>query len=242
MIKNILSANWSLSLDLNGGRIKELSYKGVKVFGTYHRVDGKIGNTHICAPSFDKEGQEKYNLPFHGYARTLIWNDKQLSANTIEIKTITPSTKTYQAQLELSQRFTLNETFKHVVEVKNINGPEVPVNVGIHYYWDTPKGWDGSTLNFERLTPLIKTNGYLDLKDESIITFPHAKYTITTMGLYSVMLWTSFVSGEDGNKTYSNDFCCIEPIIKWPQYFDSDRSILHPGETVSASIEIKKVV
>lgn len=238
----IHSNKWSLSIDLNGGRIKDLKFDNIPVFGTYNRIDGKMGNTHICAPSFDKEGQDKFDLPFHGQARTLIWSYEQIANNDVQLKALTSSTKSYPAKLELIQRFTLGETFKHSVEIKHIDGLEVPLNIGIHYYWDTPKGWEGTTLNSEQLAPLIKTNGYLDLKDESVITFPHAKYAMSVTGLHSAMLWTSFNTDEIENKKYSNDFCCIEPIIKWPGYFGKPESLIKPRETVSVSVELQKVV
>ncbi len=236
------SNKWSLTLDLSGGRIKKLSYDGVLIFGTYKRIDGKVGNTHICAPSFDKEGEERFNLPFHGYARTLIWDSEQIADNIIQIKTVTTSIKDYPAKLELVQRFTLGETFIHRVEVNHIDGLEVPVNIGVHYYWDTPKGWEGATLNSAQLSPYIKTNGYLDLNHESNIVFPHAKYVMKVDGLHSLMLWTSFKTDEIENKKYSNDFCCIEPIIKWPEYFGKPESFIKPHETVSVSVELQKVV
>ncbi|MCX6732563.1 MAG: hypothetical protein NTV98_03415, partial [Candidatus Roizmanbacteria bacterium] len=91
---NLTYNNWSLTLDLDGGRIHDLSHKGVKVFGTYQRIDEKMGNTHVCTPSFDKEGQDVYQLPFHGYARTLTWSGEQIANDTLQIKTITPSSYT----------------------------------------------------------------------------------------------------------------------------------------------------
>ncbi|MCX6731249.1 MAG: hypothetical protein NTZ55_05355, partial [Candidatus Roizmanbacteria bacterium] len=186
---NLICNDWSLTLDLSGGRIRELTYKGERVFGTYKRIDGKMGNTHICAPSFDKEGQEEYQLPFHGYARTLIWSGEQVSDDTLRIKTITPSSQKYPAELELTQTFSLSDIFNHIIEVKNSKGDEVPVNMGIHYYWDTPQGWKESTLNGKKLSSYIESNGYIDLTNESTITLPQAKYQMTSDGLHTVMLW-----------------------------------------------------
>ena len=239
---NLTFNNWSLALDLNGGRIQELVHKGTKVFGMYHRFDGKVGNTHICAPSFDKEGQEKFGLPFHGYARTLQWIAEKQTADTLSISTITPSSKMYPASLKISQAFSLNEYFIHTVSLSHSFGKAIPVNIGIHYYWDTPKGWEKSSLNEEQLSTDIKTNGYMNLKKTNTIVFPHAKYELTSNGFRSAVLWTSFKVDNQGNKQFNNDFCCIEPVIEWPHFFGSKQSILHPGETISASIQIKKVV
>lgn len=238
-----INANkWSLSLDLDGGRIRYLKFDNIPVLGTYKRIDGKIGNTHICAPSFDKEGQEKFDLPFHGYARTLMWDCEQISDTTIQIKAVTPVTEDYPAKLELIQRFALEETFKHTVEVTSLDGSGIPVNIGIHYYWDTPKGWEGTTLNSKQIAPYIKKNEYLDLNSESIVVFPHAKYIVKADGFHSVMAWTSFIADEIGSKTYNYDFCCIEPIIGWPGYFGKPESFIKPHESVSVSVELQKVV
>ena len=234
--------NWSLFLDLDGGRIQELTHKGIKVFGTYHRIDGKIGNTHICAPSFDKEGQEKFGLAFHGYARTLQWKVEKQTADTIIISTITLSSKTYPASLKISQEFSLNEHFIHTVSLSHLSGKAVPINIGVHYYWDTPKGWGKSSLNDEPLSTNIKTNGYMNLKKINTVVFPHTTYELTSNGFRSAVLWTSLKIDGQENKLFSNDFCCIEPVLEWPHFFGSEQSILHPSETISASIRIRKVV
>lgn len=236
---NVTYKKWSLTLDLNGGRIKELTCGGTKFFGTYQRVDGKIGNTHICAPSFDKEGQEKYNLPFHGYARTLTWNVVEKTDDSIKISATTPISHSYPGQLELTQQFTLKDSFTHIVSAKHLSGSEVPFNVGFHYYWDTPKGWTESTLNDQPLMPWISSNGHMNLLEKNTISFAHARYELTVQGLHSAVLWTAF---NNERHLYNNEFCCIEPVIGWPGYFGTKESILHPGEGISASIQIKKVV
>jgi galactose mutarotase-like enzyme len=229
---------WSLTLDANGGRITELVHNNVRILGTYQRIDGKSGSTHLCVPSFDKEGQEKYNLPFHGYARTLIWKSKQLSADTIQMRAITPYSQEYPTELELTQEFTLSDSFTHTVTVKHLSGKEAPLNIGIHYYWDTPHGWENTTLNSEQVGHDIKTNDSIDLKKENIILFPHITYKMRTDGFHSAVLWTSFKLNEDGEKKYSTDFCCIEPVVGWPNYFGSNESMLYAGETKTVSVVI----
>lgn len=239
---NITSNDWRLTLDLVGGRIQELSYQGIKIFGTYQRMDGKGGNTHICAPSFDKEGQEKYGLPFHGYARTLTWTVNQQTANTISISATTSFSELYPASLQLVQTFVLGEYLSHTVDVAHLSGAPVPVNIGMHYYWDTPLGWQEVQIQNQNIREKIEANGFMDLQEKSFITFPHARYELLSNGFRSVMLWTSFKSEGTEEKLYSQDFCCIEPIIEWPHFFGSDKSVLYPKKTVSASIRLRKVV
>lgn len=226
-------------VDLQGGRILELSKREKKILGTYTRLDGKVGSTHICAPSFDKEGQgSQWNLPFHGYARTLDWTVEKQTENSVTISTYTTPTPTYNAQLKLSQTFTMDLVFSHSVEIANIKGDAVPVNVGLHYYWDTPNGWENVRVNHESQMTNIKENGYCDLQEVNNVEFPHATYTLTSHGFQSAALWTSFSIDTDGVRHYSQDFCCIEPIIKWPGYFGEDVSFLTEGQQKIVEISI----
>lgn len=233
---------WSLSLDLEGGRIRSLSHKGVPVFGTYARIDGKAGSTHLCAPSFDKEGEEGYRLPFHGYARIMTWRIASQTENTITIAATTIRSETYPARLEIIQTFTVDNSFHHEIRVTNTEGEEVPLNVGIHYYWDTPQGWKGTQVNGVDVTDGIKTNGTKGLTKQNVLKFPHATYVLIADGFRDAVLWTSFKSDENGEKRFSQDYCCIEPVVAWPGYFGTQSSIIKPGQTVSFSVEIGKVV
>lgn len=238
----ISHADWSLTLDLKGGRVVQLEFKKQRILGTYTRLDGKSGTTHICAPAFDREGMDRYGLPFHGYARTLDWTVSYTSPKRIEISTSTPASTEYNAALKITQRFTLDDTFTHLVSVTNQGGSAVPVNIGIHYYWDTPQGWANTTLNSKSQESAIMTNGSAELTHTNTIVFPHVTYQFESRGFRSAALWTSFAADTTGHKTYNQDFCCIEPIIGWPGYFGSPNSFLEPNTSISASIELKKVV
>ena len=235
---NISSNGWSLSLDLSGGRIKELSHSGVKVFGTYNRIDGKQGNTHLCVPSFDKEGMEKWGLPFHGLVRNCLWSEEHRTENELSISTQTEPSIVYPASLKVEQTFTLSDVFTHTVAVSHISGNEVPLNIGVHYYWDTPKGWNDTQINNANIKANIETNGTTHLESKNKIVFPHATYELTSSGFNTAVLWTSFKTSEKGDKTYSQDFCCIEPVLDWPGYFGSEGSVLKNGEKKIASLMI----
>lgn len=239
---NIQYDDWSLTVDLDGGRIHDLFHKQTRVLGTYNRIDGKTGTTHLCAPSFDKEGQKGYLLPFHGYARTLMWSVVSQAENTVTIRAITPLSTTYPASLEILQTFTFDDVFHHEIRVIHREGEAVPLNVGIHYYWDTPRGWGGTTVNKQDVTDGIQTNRHIPLSDENIIQFPHATYALSTHGFHNAVLWTSFKGDDMNGKKYSQDFCCVEPVVGWPQYFGTPASIIEPGQTVSFSVAIRKVV
>ncbi len=234
----ISNNGWVLSLDLNGGRIQELSHKGIRIFGTYRRIDGKMGSTHICVPSFDKEGQEKYGLPFHGLVRNTSWEITKKSNAFLIISCETLPSNLYPAKLLVEQEFNLKDNFIHTVRVSNSEGRGVPANIGCHYYWDTPHGWDSAQINNEGIKNRIMTNGFMDLNEKNNIVFPHASYELTSRGFHSAVLWTSFMEEGEGNKKFSQDFCCIEPVIGWPGYFGTETSMVKAGETKTASITI----
>jgi galactose mutarotase-like enzyme len=238
----ITSNNWALSLSLNGGRVENLSYNDIKVFSTYNRIDGKLGNTHLCIPSFDKEGIEKYNLPFHGLVRNAVWNMERRTENEISISTITQASTTYPASLKVEQVFLMDKDFSHTIIVSHISGEAVPVNIGVHYYWDTPRGWNETQINNTNIATNFETNGFIKLEQTNKVVFPHATYQLTSKGFNNAVLWTSFKTNEMGEKQYSQDFCCIEPVLGWLGYFGTERSILRPGKSISASISLKKVV
>lgn len=235
---DISSGNWSLTLDLNGGRIEELTHEGVRIFGTYNRIDGKIGNTHLCIPSFDKEGIEEYGLPFHGLVRNILWTTGKATQNSLSLSIVTQPTVFYPASLRVTQTFILTDVFVHSVSITHISGEPVPVNCGIHYYWDTPEGWHGTQINGVNMNEAIETNGFIGQNGTNIITFPHATYKLVSNGFHSAVLWTSFKTIENEKKEYSQDFCCIEPVIGWPHYFGSEKSMLKRGEVKTISLSL----
>lgn len=241
-LMTIQGGNWDLVVDLVGGRIISLSHTKKRVVGSYHRMDGKMGTTHLCIPSFDKEGQEKYNLPFHGLVRNKEWMCKNKTERSLTLSCEISPSLSYPARLSVEQEFRLDGDFIHTIRITHLEGEGVPLNIGCHYYWDTPEGWHETQINGINMKEIIKTNGYIGLKRTNTITFPHAVYELTSSEFQSAMLWTSFKVNEKGNRIYNEDFCCIEPIIKWPHYFGSEPSIIRPGKSVSASIHIKKVV
>ena len=237
-----MSNDWSLTLNLSGGRIQDLSHKGIRVLGMYNRIDGKVGNTHLCIPSFDKEGQDKYGLPFHGLVRNIEWRLEKKSISSLTILCKTPSSDYYPAQLSVEQEFILSKEFQHIIRVRNVGNKAVPVNSACHYYWDTPSGWNTTTVNREDVSEKIETNGHIDLDTTNIIRFPHTSYRLLCKNIHSAALWTSFTTDTHGKKVFSSDFCCIEPVIKWPGYFGTKESIVRPGETISASISLENIV
>lgn len=239
-MEKTLSANYlTLTVDLSGGRILELKSRGETVLGTFTRIDGKTGNTHLCLPNFGAEGQEKYNLPFHGYARTVNWETaggRYQLPDRLTLRCYLPPTSNYPAELEVTQEFALlPDVFRQTVTVKNLQGPPVPVNIGIHNYWQTPAKWEGARLNGEDITQKIKDNGFSPLKSDNAITFSGGvSYKLHTEGFGAAVLWTGRKDGR-----FDSAYACIEPAVAYdPGYFGSDESLLAEKQTRVAVQEI----
>jgi len=229
---------WVLSIDLNGGRIIQLKKGNRIILGSFDRIDGKVGNTHLCSPNFGAEGKD-LNLPFHGFARQATWQVAKQFMGTVCIGTILPKTLLYPSQLKLTQTFRLNDVFTHIIEITNIGNKKVPVNLGVHYYWDTPEGWIDAHINNVYISELIENNKIIKLSNKFEINFPKQKpLNIEQTGFSNAVLWTGFKT-EDNKKTFDHKYCCIEPVMGIGNYFGSEKSILIPGRSIKAEFTIQ---
>jgi len=229
---------WELQIDLNGGRIMRLKKENKIILGSFDRIDGKVGNTHLCAPNFGIEGKE-LGLPFHGFARQATWQVEYWVMGKTCISTILPKTLSYPSPLKLEQLFKLNEHFIHTVEITNIGDKQVPVNLGVHYYWDTPAGWKETLINNKSISELIENNKIIKLSNKFEINFPKQKpLSIKQTGFYNAVFWTGFK--EQGyKKIYDQKYCCIEPVIGIGDYFGSKKSLLSPGKSIKIEFAIQ---
>lgn len=234
------SSGWGLVLDLKGGRIVSLYHKEKRILGTYARIDGKSGNTHLCLPNFAGEGTA-LGLPFHGPTRNATWNIKEKRRYSLVIWCDVPTSDLYPARLHVEQSFKMQDNFIHEIKVTNVKGPAVPLNIGCHYYWDCPKGWEGTKINDEDVSLKIQTNGSQKVDTHNVIVFPHSSYAIIQAGFSKVVLWTGFKI-EDDKKVSDSSYCCIEPVRGEGNFFGSAASLVDPGNTVSTSFQIDETV
>ena len=225
--------SWELVVDLEGGRIDSLKNKGILILGSFERIDGKRGNTHICVPNFANDGVKKYGLPFHGFFRNAPWVLVQKTEIILEISCETMG-------FDVHQIFSLNkEYFSQKLTVENKNEGEKPVNVAIHNYWSSELGWQGATLNGFDLSMGIKQSDFINLRqlnDLDIPGKPLIKWQL--MGFNYGKLWTSFLE-EGNNKIFDNNYLCIEPIIERDEnYYGSEESMLQP----KTKIELRQMI
>lgn len=229
-----------VSIDTRGGRIQFLILNSVPLLSTFTRIDGKEANSHICAPNFNTEGVNTYALSHHGFARNLLWATSTQSATVCSIHCIVPPEGTYPSLLTMNQHFVLEQaSLHHALEVTNEGSSDAPVNIGFHYYWDTPHGWDQLTINSENISKSIAKDTYIPAHNKNIIAISgKPRITLATGTSFSVLqLWTGRKI-EKGSTAFDTAYACIEPVYKKPGYFDSTQSMLKPKESILCSLTI----
>lgn len=216
--------NWNIEFDLKGGRVKKLKKNGKLVLGTFDRVDGKTGNTHICVPNFAEEGMES-GLPFHGPFRNVEWRGDLETGYVAR-----------EMGLEVTQEFELKSKFVQKVIVKNIGEVEQPVNVAIHNYLVAGNNWVGLKINGVDRTEEIIDSLFIEAKEHNVIEFMNGKkINLDLEGFNFFKLWTGFVE-EEGQKVFDTEYVCIEPVRgKSGEYFGKEESMLKPGEVLEVS-------
>lgn len=215
----IQNNDWKLIVDLNGGRIRELKYKDEIVLGTYKRIDGKEGNTHICCPNFGSEGMDKFGLPFHGPFRNLEWNlvSKNENQITIEVQDL---------GLKIKQFFEINNGFKQTIRVENLKNERRVINLAIHNYWNAKKDWRGTKLNGKIINDLVESDSSEILLNKNIIEIPNKlKYKWILDGFKYSQFWTSF-KDINSEKEYDRNYMCIEPSLEKQGFLENEEANL----------------
>jgi len=230
-IIKINNADWGLEVDLTGGRIVGLENINQKILGTFGRMDGKSGNTHVCVPNFAAEGVEKYGYVFHGPFRNNEWVLVDKTNESIEIVCEIDG-------LNVNQKFKIGKKFEQEIKVKNVSMEPKRVNVAIHNYWDTELGWKGVKLNGKDITNGIKESIDLKVGKENVVEIPN-KMPINWQlsGFNYVKLWTGFKE-ESGRKIYDQKYICIEPVMEREGFVETEKSWLKPEEEIVLRQEI----
>ncbi len=211
--------NWLLEIDLNGGRIVNLSKDNQKILGTFERIDGKKGNTHICTPNFANEGVEKFGFIFHGPFRNAVWNLVSQNDDGLEIECEIDG-------LLVKQKFLINDEFEQEIEIQNKSEERKRVNVAVHNYWETEFGWQGTKLNGIDITQGFKTNPEIKLEKENILEFPNKLPIIWKVENFKLTkLWTAFKE-ENGEKFYDQKYVCLEPEMEFEGFVETEESLL----------------
>lgn len=227
---------WELVVDLSGGRIVSLTKENCKILDTFERIDGKIGNTHVCVPNFGAEGVKNFGYTFHGPFRNNEWTLVKQLKNNLKICCEIDG-------LLVTQKFKIKDDFCQTVLVKNVSKKRKRVNVAIHNYWDTDKGWQGIKLNKIDITESFKTNPELKLKSLNILEIPGKNPIIWKVkNLKLAKLWTGFKE-KDEIKIYDQKYVCIEPEREFEGFVERKDSWLSPKDSLilEQKIELKEL-
>ena len=221
----IKDKDWELIINLNGGRIESLKNKGGLILGTFERIDGKTGNTHVCAPNFANDGVKEFGLIFHGPFRNLVWLLKEKGDGKLIIYC-------EDSGLKIQQSFSLvDNVFRHNIVIENVATEKKPVNMAVHNYWSTESGWYGLLMNEVNMEMAVRNSEFIELKPMNVLNMPGKtllNWQVT--GFKYAKLWTGFLE-EGNNKIFDNNYVCIEPIMeKDEKFFGSEDSMLLPGE------------
>jgi galactose mutarotase-like enzyme len=238
--KNLNSNGWNLVIDLLGGRISKLKYNGERILGSYQRIDGKTGNTHLCIPNFANEGVEKYGLMFHGPARNGEWKVLDQKDNEIKIYYQFENVGSYPGKIGITQKFTLGKSeFKHEIKMKNLGESAVPINLAIHNYWDSFYGWQGLKLNGLDVSKIVEVSDYVKLEEKNEIKMPSKNKIIWKLeGFNFAKLWTGFVKDNDCNK-FDEKYVCVEPVMTKEGGLDSSEIILDKKSEIECKQKIR---
>ena len=234
IIKQLINLNingWFLEVDLNGGRIVSLTKDSQKILGTFDRIDGKKGNTHICTPNFANEGVEKFGFVFHGPFRNAVWNLITQSEDSLEIECEIDN-------LLVKQKFLVGDGFEQEIEIKNKSEEKKRINVAMHNYWDTEFGWQGTKLNGIDITQGFKTNPEIKLINENILEFPGKLPIIWKVENFKLAKLSTAFKEETGNKIYDQKYVCLEPEMEFEGFVETEESWLESGE----NIELKQLI
>lgn len=216
---------WVLEIDLDGGRIVSLVKDNQKILGTFERIDGKQGNTHICVPNFASEGVADFGFVFHGPFRNAKWDLNSQTKDQLQISCEIDG-------LEVTCDFLIGESFLQNIRVKNKSKENKRVNVAMHNYWDTEFGWQGIRLNGTDITEGIKNNPEVHLKSENLLEIPGKRSIIWKLENFKLAkLWTGFKE-ENGEKIYDQKYVCVEPEMEFEGFVETNGSWLEIGEEI----------
>lgn len=224
-LENVAS---SFTVDPMGARLEELRFHNTLFLSSSVRGDGKVGSTHPCSPIFGPETNTSYGLPQHGPVRNMLFtvmdeDDHSVTLSGDIVHGAYPKGITFTQKLSLTP-----DVFTIKTAHTNHSKEHIPVNFGEHYYWNTPKGWNGVKVNGKDVTELVKTTGIVKLNIHNTVEIPGQPLVhLEQKGLHYAVLW-SYKNPSSGK--FDTNYVCIEPVEGNPMdsYFGSKPSQIEP--------------
>lgn len=211
-----------------GARIEELELDGNKLLTSIVRGDGRKASTHPCTPIFGSETTTSFGLPQHGPMRNELCAVVEESPNDVIISHEVIA-GTYPEGMVVTQRFFVSPRLFSLLTLHcNMGEQPLPVNFGEHFYWHTPKGWEGLKINEVDVTDVVKNDEAIPLKERNQILIPGLPtITLGQEGLPWANLWAY---QNPGTGQYDQNYVCIEPVERNPKDnpFGTEESLIHP--------------
>lgn len=230
----------TVTIDPMGMKIDGLTIHGSTMLTAVMRGDGKRGATHPCSPIFGPERTPMYGLSQHGPVRNTLASSIRIADSATELYTQIAEHK-YPSGVIIRQLYKLEkDTFSITTIHENKGKKPAPVNFGEHFYWNSPNGWDGVTINGQDVTELVKQNGTVPLAAANTIRIPgQPDILLEQQGFACAVLWAyhNQATGE-----YDSHYVCIEPAEQDPAstFFGSAESMISPGETRSTFLAVTR--
>lgn len=221
-----------------GARIEKLSLGEYLIFRSIVRGDGKSASSHPCTPIFGPETMTSYGLPQHGPMRNELCEVEENSPNRVVLN-YDINTGEYPQGMKVTQVFSLQgRSFTLETTHANNGNQQAPVNFGEHFYWVSPRNWEGLTINDEDVTGAVKNDLVVPLQARNRIAIPGLPEIILEQkGLPVANLW---VYHDETSGKYDRNYVCIEPVEGDPtkSFFGSPESLIAPGTSRSNSLTI----
>ena len=215
---------------------------GVAVMGEFERGDGKAGITHTCSPIFGPDKHKLYGLVQHGMMRNEPSKVNASTPNQIMIKHIVTDAG-YPPGVVVEETLGIeNSVFSFAMAHHNSGQEKVPLNAGLHCYFDAPTGYKGTKVNNQDISSLIEQHpdgAPIALPARSIIQIPgKPQMQLVQDSFRFAMVWAGRNPQTDEiDKTY----VCIEPIELHPDEFGQPVSNLHPSGKRTSSFDLSYI-
>lgn len=231
-----------LIVDPHGAKIISLILSNTLILTSVIRFDGKPGITHPCTPIFGPDVNNIYGLKQHGGMRNEFCMVKKIDEERITIEHKIQD-EGYPKGIKVQQILNIHDGVLSLVSTHwNTGSEQAYVNSAEHFYFHSPEGHSGATINGQNILALMgdsTTGVVIDWKKENIIYIPgQPKLILKQTGFNKVVLWSGL---NPTNRKRDKDYICIEPVEYDPKDFGKELTIIQPGQkrTASVSISIK---
>jgi len=231
----------------HGGFIENVTLQGQKIWTAVMRGDGKEGATHICVPNFGRR-DKPMGLSHHGPWREMDLKELSAEEGRSSILEGEINEGEYTNVHCIQTTTVIDDTFTLTIDLTNESQSERPANLGVHGYFDTENGWEGTKINGREITAGMldgRTNKpgtvILDLKINNTIQIPGKKPLVLEVdGFKKAVVWVYQKLNGDQPPTFDQNYICIEPIEDIPESFGRPESQIPPGgsRTVTMSLKI----